>query len=166
MKMIVDGEQGDRAMEIADGGPTPEEILCESERRATLRQAIAKLRENLRVVVLHRELQGLTNAETARCLGLTVSAVKARGIHARRFLRKILNATLRNPRPEHAREKGITGNAERSFVVESWACERRHLVVLRAGLVYCSAGKKLSPVRFSVPLALRQARVATCKSLR
>ena len=86
----VHASQGDGRVEIADGRPTPEEILCESERRATLRQAIAELRENLRVVVLHRELQGLTSAETARRLGLTVSAVKARTIHARRFLRRHL----------------------------------------------------------------------------
>ena len=52
----VDASQVDDGVEIADCGPTPEEILCESERRATLRQAIAKLRQNLRVVVLHREL--------------------------------------------------------------------------------------------------------------
>jgi RNA polymerase sigma-70 factor, ECF subfamily len=84
----VDAERGDGAPEIADGGPTPEELLCESERRATLRQAIAELRENLRVVVHHRELQGLTSAETAQRLGLTVSAVKARTMHARRFLKK------------------------------------------------------------------------------
>jgi RNA polymerase sigma-70 factor (ECF subfamily) len=84
----VDAERGDGAPEIADGGPTPEELLCESERRATLRQAIAELRENLRVVVHHRELQGLTSAQTAQRLGLTVSAVKARTMHARRFLKK------------------------------------------------------------------------------
>jgi RNA polymerase sigma-70 factor, ECF subfamily len=86
----ADAEQGGLGREIADGRPTPEEILCESERRATLQQAIGALRENLRVVVLHRELQGLTSAETARRLGLTVSAVKARTFHARRFLRKHL----------------------------------------------------------------------------
>jgi RNA polymerase sigma-70 factor, ECF subfamily len=86
----VDAEQGGVGREIADGRPTPEEILCERERRATLQQAIGALRENLRVVVLHRELQGLTSAETARRLGLTVSAVKARTFHARRFLRKHL----------------------------------------------------------------------------
>jgi RNA polymerase sigma-70 factor, ECF subfamily len=82
--------QGDGGVEIVDGGPTPEEILCESERRAALRQAIGRLRKNLRIVVLHRELQGLTSAETARRLGLTVGAVKARTFHARRFLRRHL----------------------------------------------------------------------------
>jgi len=91
----VDAAQGDGSVEIADGGPTPEEILCESERRAALLQAIGRLRKNQRIVVLHRELKGLTNAETARLLGLTVTAVKARTLHARRFLRKHLERSLK-----------------------------------------------------------------------
>src|SRR5208282_4914472 len=62
----MDAAQGDGGVEIADGGPTPEEILCESERRAALLQAIGRLRKNLRIVVFHRELKGLTSAETAR----------------------------------------------------------------------------------------------------
>ena len=86
----VDAAQGGGGLEIADDGPTPEEILCERERRAALLQAVGRLRKKLRIVVLHRELQGLTSAETARRLGLTVSAVKARTFHARRFLRKHL----------------------------------------------------------------------------
>jgi RNA polymerase sigma factor (sigma-70 family) len=94
-----DTAQGTGSLEIADGRLTPEEIVCESERHATLRRTIAELRENLRIVVLHRELQGLTNAETARRLGLTVSAVKARTFHARRFLRKHLE---RNSKRESA----------------------------------------------------------------
>jgi RNA polymerase sigma-70 factor (ECF subfamily) len=86
----LDDAEGDGGAQIADGGPTPEEILCESERRATVQQGVAKLRESLRVVVLHRELQGMSSAENARRLGLTVSAVKSRTFHARRFLRKHL----------------------------------------------------------------------------
>jgi RNA polymerase sigma-70 factor, ECF subfamily len=77
-------------VQIADGRPTPEETFCERERRETVHQAIGELRESLRVVLLRGELQGLTSAETARHLGLTVSAVKARTFHARRFLRKRL----------------------------------------------------------------------------
>jgi RNA polymerase sigma-70 factor, ECF subfamily len=86
----VDAAQAAGGVEIADGRPTPEEILCESERRAILLQAIGRLRKNLRIVVLHRELKGLTSVETARLLGLTVTTVKARTFHARRFLRKYL----------------------------------------------------------------------------
>jgi RNA polymerase sigma-70 factor, ECF subfamily len=62
-----------------------------------VRRAIAQLRESLRVVVLCRELQGLTGAETARHLGLTVSAVKARTFHARRFLRKHFEQNSERP---------------------------------------------------------------------
>jgi len=91
----LDAAQGDGGVEIADGGPTPEEILCESERHAVLLQAIGRLRKNLRIVVLHRELKGLTSAETARLLGLTVTAVKARTFHARRFLRKHLERSFK-----------------------------------------------------------------------
>lgn len=40
--------------------------------------AVSKLRLSLRLVVVLRGIHGLTNAETARRLGLTVAAVKAR----------------------------------------------------------------------------------------
>lgn len=73
-----------------DERPTPEQLLAENELRGALLQAISALRENLRIVVLLKELQGLTSAETARRLGLTVSAVKARVFHARRYLRQHL----------------------------------------------------------------------------
>jgi RNA polymerase sigma-70 factor (ECF subfamily) len=85
-----DEEQRDGAVVVVDKRPSPEELLCENERRTAVLQAIGRLRENLRVVVLHRELKGLTSAETARVLGLTVGAVKARAFHAKRFLRKAL----------------------------------------------------------------------------
>ena len=94
----VQDEQEDRGVEIADGRPTPEDLFCERERSATVRQAVAGLRKTLRVVVLQGELQGLTSAETARHLGLTVSAVKARTFHARRFLRKHLERSFARPR--------------------------------------------------------------------
>ena len=91
----VDAARDDGGVEIPDGSPTPEKILCESERHAALHRAIARLGENLKIVVLHRELQGLTSAETAQRLGLTVSAVKGRTFHARRFLRKHLERNFK-----------------------------------------------------------------------
>jgi RNA polymerase sigma-70 factor, ECF subfamily len=90
----VDADQGYGDLNTADGGPTPEEVLCETERRAALLQAVGQLRENLRIIVLHRDLKGLTSAETAKFLGLTVGTVKARTFRARKFLRKHLERTL------------------------------------------------------------------------
>jgi RNA polymerase sigma-70 factor (ECF subfamily) len=77
-------------LDLTDKAPTPEQALAENELRASVIHAISHLREILRIVVLLRELQGLTSAETARRLCLTVSAVKARASRARRYLRKYL----------------------------------------------------------------------------
>jgi len=74
----------------------PEQLLTKAELQTVLLQAISGLRENLRSVVLLKELQGLTSAETARRLGLTVAAVKARLFHARRFLRRHLERRYKN----------------------------------------------------------------------
>lgn len=74
--------------DLVDNGPTPEQTFAATERHAAVVRAISRLRKSLRTVVLLRELCGLTSAETARRLGLTVSAVKARTFHARRYLRR------------------------------------------------------------------------------
>jgi len=76
-----------RALDPIDKQPTPEQALAKKEIRSAVVRAISKLRPSLRVVILLRTVHGLTNAETARRLGLTVAAVKARTIHAKRHLR-------------------------------------------------------------------------------
>ena len=60
-------------IDLPDDRPTPEQAFAEKESRAVVAHAISRLRKNLRTVALLRELQGLSNAETARRLGLTVS---------------------------------------------------------------------------------------------
>jgi RNA polymerase sigma-70 factor (ECF subfamily) len=99
----------------ADKGPTPEEAFAETERRAAVLHAISHLRESLRVVVLFRELQGLTSVETARRLGLSVAAVKARTFHARRHLRRHLERRLQATRSGSLIEKRNTQNHLRSL---------------------------------------------------
>lgn len=83
------------ALDLVDKGPSPEQALAENELRAAVTHSISQLRESLRKVVLLRDLQGLTSSETARRLGLTVSAVKARTFHARRYLRRYLEQKYR-----------------------------------------------------------------------
>ena len=84
----IDDTEGSFVLDLADKALTPEQAFSENELRAAVIHAISNLRENLRTVVLLRELQGLTSAETARRLGLSVSAVKVRAFHARRCLRR------------------------------------------------------------------------------
>ena len=83
-----DGDDATSVLDPPDKGPTPEETLAENELCAAVTQAISHLPASLRTVVLLRELHGYTNPETARRLGLTVSAVKARIFRARRHLRQ------------------------------------------------------------------------------
>jgi Sigma-70, region 4 len=66
---------------------------------------------------LHRELQGLTSAETARRLGLTVSAVKARTFHARRYLRKYLERSFKRASALSKLQKGrsLPGSVEHTL---------------------------------------------------
>src|SRR5205085_1182538 len=85
-----DHVQAPSALDLPDERPSPEQALVENELRAAVIHAISHLQENLRIVVLLRELQGLTSAETSRRLGLTVSGVKARSFRARRYLRQYL----------------------------------------------------------------------------
>jgi RNA polymerase sigma-70 factor (ECF subfamily) len=90
-------------IDLPDDRPTPEQAFAEKESRAVVAQAISRLRNNLRTVALLRELQGLSNAETARRLGLTVTAVKARTFHARRHLREHLEGKCTGPRIDFSR---------------------------------------------------------------
>jgi len=89
------GNDTDAAHGLFDERPTPEQALAQTELRSSVSDAISKLRQSLRVVIDLREIQGLTSAETARRLGLTVSAVKARVFHAKRQLRRHFEPTCR-----------------------------------------------------------------------
>lgn len=104
----IRGDEESLSFGLRDGGPGPEEILAKNELRATVTQAISHLRENLRTVVFLRELQGLTSAETARRLGLSVAAVKARVFHARRHLRRHLEGKMQGTRSRFRTEKKDT----------------------------------------------------------
>ena len=57
---------------------SPEEALIEAERRVTLMKAIDKLPESLREVVLLRDIEGLSNAEAARIVGISPGAFRVR----------------------------------------------------------------------------------------
>ena len=82
-------------VDLSDHRPTPEQALAQLELRSSVIHAVSNLRHSLRVVVLLRELYGLTTAETARRLGLSAAAVKARIFQARRHLRKHFEGTSR-----------------------------------------------------------------------
>ena len=76
--------------ETAHSGPDPETNYLKQEETEALSEAIGKLRVGLRTAIELRELGELSTEETARCMGLAVSTVKARVFRGRKNLRQSL----------------------------------------------------------------------------
>src|SRR5262245_189558 len=77
----------DHSLELAAAGPSPEQETLTGELRDALEQCLDALPMNYRAVFVLRELEGLSTAETAVCLGLTEDAVRTRLHRARGLLR-------------------------------------------------------------------------------
>jgi RNA polymerase sigma-70 factor (ECF subfamily) len=86
------GQDGlETLLPIADWSKRPEAELLDQEAREQMERAIAELPDSLRVVFLMRDVQGLSTAETAEALDLSLSAVKSRLLRARLGLRNRLS---------------------------------------------------------------------------
>lgn len=86
-----DAEAESEGMEIADFCCLPEGELLSSESRHFLDQAVLALPENLRVVFVMRDQEGLSIQETAEALDLSKNNVKTRLLRARLRLRQELS---------------------------------------------------------------------------
>ena len=86
-----DAEAESEGMEIVDFCCLPEGELLSSESRRFLDQAVQNLPENLRVVFVMRDLEGLSIQETAEALNLSENNVKTRLLRARLRLRQELS---------------------------------------------------------------------------
>ena len=82
---------------LADPSPNPEERYAKSEREAILKDAIARLRPGIRQAVEIQLQQDCTVDQTAKNLGISLSAAKARMFHARAALRRRLQSSLVAP---------------------------------------------------------------------
>ena len=89
-----DGETAEEssARHLVDWSTVPDDQLLTAEARQEMEQAIAGLPESLRATFVLRDIQGLSGAETAEVLGITVQAVKNRLHRARLKLRSRLSS--------------------------------------------------------------------------
>jgi RNA polymerase sigma-70 factor, ECF subfamily len=76
---------------FVDQSPNPEESCWRRERTELLTEAINRLGPNIRSTILLRDIEERSAQETARLLGTSISAVKARVFQGRRKLRRTLN---------------------------------------------------------------------------
>ncbi len=91
----TDDQSGFMPREIEDWGDNPEQRYSKTELHEILERNMKQLEPALRVVFLLRDVEGLSIAETAAMLDLSVPAVKSRMLRARLKLRELLTQYFR-----------------------------------------------------------------------
>jgi len=95
------------SLEMPDSSPDPEASYMRRERVQILSEALGNLRPGMRTTIELRELAELSTEETARRMGISVAAVKARLFHARKKLQEKLSRYLKS-NPTHGKNtKGL-----------------------------------------------------------
>jgi RNA polymerase sigma-70 factor (ECF subfamily) len=86
---VFDGD-GSHAEPVVDWSTRLDDPAAAEETRSAIERGIGRLPATSRAVLVLRDVEGLTNEEVGRALGLTVAAVKSRLHRARLFLRQEL----------------------------------------------------------------------------
>ncbi|MFB3895250.1 MAG: RNA polymerase sigma factor [bacterium] len=81
--------------EIVDWSDIPDRSLLKKELNEKIDTAIAALPIEYRTVITMRDIEGLSNEETGKILGISVAAVKSRLHRARLFVREQLDEYLK-----------------------------------------------------------------------
>lgn len=92
-------ESTDDVPEAHDDAPSPEEHAAGKQLASTLASALERLPEDYREVILLRDVEGLSAAEAAETIGVSVDALKSRLHRARSALRETLAPLLEPTRP-------------------------------------------------------------------
>jgi len=91
-ELMVAPDGSTQAMDVADVGPRPDDVMTNTRLRRALRRAMQKLPPEFRVIVFLREVEGLSTREVAEVAGISEANVKTRLHRARLFLRQQLEA--------------------------------------------------------------------------
>jgi RNA polymerase sigma-70 factor (ECF subfamily) len=101
-EMLVDDLTGNEettpGLEIPDTSPDPEAIYSQRESAEMLSAAMNELSPGTRRAMELRDLDERSSEETARIMGISVSALKGRMFHGRRKLRKRLKQSIASRR--------------------------------------------------------------------
>ena len=91
-------EDGHHASPFPSWGEGADVAIERSETRAMVREAIQRLPETYRTVLVLRDIEEVDTSETARLLGVSTNVVKTRLHRARQALKTLLDARLREAR--------------------------------------------------------------------
>ena len=92
--------------DVPDSSPNPESFCLQREREEALRRAIGDLRPRTRAVIELGQLQERSMKQTARVIGISTAAAKARLFHARRMLRNSKPLRTVEPSTVYGRASG------------------------------------------------------------
>jgi RNA polymerase sigma-70 factor (ECF subfamily) len=92
LEEFIPTSEGEFRLQVPTDGLTPEEALENKELKRALHQAIQKLPNKYRVVLVLRDMEELTAKEVGTIMGLNERAVKSRLHRARLFVRRELSA--------------------------------------------------------------------------
>ncbi len=98
LEQFIPTSTGELRLQIPAEGLTPEEALETKEVRRALHDAIQALPPKYRLVLVLRDMEGLTAKEVGSIMGLNERAVKSRLHRARLFVRKRLSQDGGRPR--------------------------------------------------------------------
>jgi RNA polymerase sigma-70 factor, ECF subfamily len=104
--IMADGDEVER--DIVDTSQSPERLMEGQELQVLIQDAIAGLSQDLRAVILLRDVQGLSYQEIADITKCSVEAVKSRIFRARGHLRRVLGPHLH---PETADDAPSAGES-------------------------------------------------------
>lgn len=91
----TDFDEAGATREIADWSQAPARLLEQKELQAQINRAVDSLASEYRVVLVLREVDGLTYTEIAEVTGLTLEAVKTRLHRAKAMVRQKVEPYLR-----------------------------------------------------------------------
>ncbi|MEC4890458.1 MAG: sigma-70 family RNA polymerase sigma factor [Nitrospira sp.] len=92
LEEFIPTSEGEFRLQIPVDGLSPEEALQNKQLRQALDDAIAKLPKKYRMVLILRDMEGLSAKEVGSIVGLNERAVKSRLHRARLFVRRELSA--------------------------------------------------------------------------
>jgi RNA polymerase sigma-70 factor (ECF subfamily) len=108
---LNDSEETGTALEFPDSSPDPEASYSKREWVEILSLAMNELSPGIRRAIQLRELDERSSEETARTMGISVSALKGRMFHGRKKLRETLKRYIDSARMFQKRTFEIRGNA-------------------------------------------------------
>ncbi|GKS60245.1 RNA polymerase subunit sigma-24 [Nitrospira sp.] len=106
LESFIPATDGELRLQIPVDGLSPEEALANKQLRQALDHAIAKLPNAYRMVLILRDMEGLSAKEVGSIMGIGERAVKSRLHRARLFVRRELSARgLGGPLQPHVHEE-------------------------------------------------------------